>query len=57
MLKSMSCSEEILEPNIVRSLRMEERVRIENRKKLWELVDRRNDTLLYNKMGKPGFSR
>ena len=57
MLKNMSSSEEILEPTIVRSLRMEERVRIENRKKLWELVDRRNDTLLYNKMGKPGFAR
>ena len=36
---------------------MEEIARIENRKKLWELVDRRNDALLYNKMGKPGFAR
>ena len=53
----MSGSEELLEPNIVRSVRMEEKNRIENRKKLWELVDRRNDALLYNKMGKAGFAR
>ena len=53
----MTSSEEYLEPNIVRSVRMEERTRIENRNKLWELVDRRNDALLYNKMGKPGFAR
>ena len=53
----MTSSEEYLEPNIVRSVRMEERARIENRNKLWELVDRRNDALLYNKMGKPGFAR
>ena len=53
----MSSSEESLEPNIVRSVRLEERTRIENRKKLWDLVDRRNDADLYNKMGKPGFAR
>ena len=52
----MISSEEYLEP-IVRSVRMEERTRIENRKKLWELVDRKNDALLYNKMGKSGFAR
>ena len=55
--QNMSGSEELLEPNIVRSVRMEEKNRIENRKKLWELVDRRNDALLYNKMGKAGFAR
>ena len=54
---NMSSSEEFLEPNIVRSVRMEEKTRIENRKKLWELVDRKNDALLYNKMGKSGFAR
>ena len=55
--QNMSGSEELLEPSIVRSVRMEEKNRIENRKKLWELVDRRNDALLYNKMGKSGFAR
>ena len=55
--QNMNSSEEFLEPNIVRSVRMEEKTRIENRQKLWELVDRRNDALLYNKMGKSGFAR
>lgn len=53
----MSSEEEFPEPNFDRRVRMEDKTRIENRRQLWELVDRRNDTLLYNKMGKPGFAR
>ena len=55
MIRSDS-SESESELSFCRRVRMEDRSKLENRRKLWDLVDRRNDCQLYQKMGQPGFT-